>query len=459
MDQPREPARLYRAAAVRDAAGVAARPGLVLVCGGEIVAAGSEQEVRRAHGPAARIIECPGLLLLPALVNSHAHLDLTLLGPRPFDGDFVAWLRAAAAARPRDPQVVAAAVQQGLRLSAQAGVGYVGDVARDPAAILARLRRAPGSPAGVSSGFSGGVDLSGTGIGGVSYLEAFGVGRRQKDGFIELLERVRCLPSDKTGYLPHAPIALGLQPHAPYSAGLGLYHAAGRFAAERDLRLCTHLAESPEELEFIARADGPLADMLRQLGKWDDTLVPTGQHPVDYLEPELRRGGWLAAHCNYAAADHIHLLAYTRTSVAYCPIASAYFGLPRAACGGPAAHRYRDMLDAGVNVCLGTDSILCQSPAEPQPLGILPQMRYLYHRDRTDPDLLLRMATVNGLQAMDLPESAATLGPGAPARLIGVPINADDPTDPLVQALAGRQPVQPICWSGPPAEPHAAALP
>jgi cytosine/adenosine deaminase-related metal-dependent hydrolase len=425
MNQSSVPTTLYRAAAVRDAAGVTARPGVVLVCGGDILAAGCERAVRHAHGQIDEVVELPELLLLPALVNSHAHLDLTLIGPRPFEGDFVAWLGSAAGARPRDAQGITAAVQQGLRMSAEAGVGHIGDIAHDPAAVLARLE----SP-----------------IGGVSYLEAFGIGRRQKDGFIELLERVRGLPSDKEGYLPHAPIVLGLQPHAPYSAGLSLYHAAGRFAEQRDLRLCTHLAESPEEIEFVARAQGPLAGLLRELGKWDDTLVPTDLHPVDYLEPELRRGGWLAVHCNYVDDAHIHLLAYTRTSVAYCPTASAYFGLPRDRRGGPATHRYREMLDAGVNVCLGTDSILCQNPGEAQPLSILAQMRYLYRRDQTDADLLLRMATVNGLQAMDLPESSATLAPGAPARLIGIAIDPIDPVDPLVQALTNTQPVRPVCW-------------
>ena len=450
MDSPEPQATLYRAAAVRDAAGVEARPGMVLVRGGEIVAAGSAKDVGQAHGEVDRIVELPDLLLLPALVNSHAHLDLTLLGPRPFAGDFSAWLLNVRDQRPQDGPTAAAAVEQGLRLSAEAGVGHIGDIAAAPAAVLARLAVCPGLP---------GQALPGAGIGGVSYLEAFGVGHKQKDGFIAVLECLRALPSDKTGYLPHAPIALGLQPHAPYSAGLSLYNALGRFAAERDLRLSTHLAESQDELDFVRSADGPLADLRRRLGKWDDAIVATGAHPVDYLEPELRRGGWLAAHCNYVGDDQVHLLAYTRTSVVYCPTASAYFHEPRDRDGHPLRHRYRDMIDAGINVCLGTDSILCQDPAQPQPLGILPQMRFLYHRDQTDPMLLLRMATVNGLKAMDLPESAATLQPGSPARLIGVPIDPTDPADALVQALSRHDSVRVICWSGPPGQPHPSTLP
>jgi cytosine/adenosine deaminase-related metal-dependent hydrolase len=108
------------------------------------------------------------------------------------------------------------------------------------------------------------------------------------------------------------------------------------------------------------------------------------------------------------------------------------------------------MLAAGVNVCLGTDSILCQPPNEPQPLGILPQMRFLYRRDKTDPDVLLRMATVNGLRAMGLDENLATLQAGAPARLIAVKIDPHEATDPLVQVLLNDSIVEPVHPAAPP---------
>ncbi len=94
-------------------------------------------------------------------------------------------------------------------------------------------------------------------------------------------------------------------------------------------------------------------------------------------------------------------------SIAYCPIASEYFG--------HRGHRYRELLARGVNVCLGTDSMLCQPPDEPQPHGILAQMRRLLERDDVAPGLLLAMATVNGAKALGLPAGTATLRPGAEA--------------------------------------------
>ena len=92
--------------------------------------------------------------------------------------------------------------------------------------------------------------------------------------------------------------------------------------------------------------------------------------------------------------------------MAYCPIASAYFG--------HRGHRYRDMLDAGVNVCFGTDSILCQPPDEAEPLGILPQIRFLRRRDGVDSEVLLHMATLAGNRQaapLRLPMSSCIPGP------------------------------------------------
>ncbi len=185
----------------------------------------------------------------------------------------------------------------------------------------------------------------------------------------------------------------GWQPHAPYSAGPALFRAAARSGRP----VSCHLAETREELEFVATGGGPFRALLQQMGKWSEAFAgfyDQGLSPVGWMEPHLREQPWLLAHCNYVSDEDIDLLAETRASVAYCPVASEYFG--------HVGHRYREMIDAGVNVCLGTDSIACQPSHQAQPLGMLPQMRRLYQRDRTDPALLLNMATTHGWRAIGL---------------------------------------------------------
>jgi aminodeoxyfutalosine deaminase len=219
----------------------------------------------------------------------------------------------------------------------------------------------------------------------------------------------------------------------------------------------THLAETLEEAEFVRDARGPFADMLKRIGKWDDAIQATGLSPIEFFQDDLGMSPWLLAHCNYVSDKDLKILAKAgrgRVSVAYCSVASEYFG--------HTSHRYRDMLDAGINVCLGTDSILCQPKSERQPLGILPQMRRLFRRDRTDPGTLLAMATVRGARAIQFHEDSTTLSVrndlgllSRVARVIGKPegprqnviairFDPTDRADALTQVLLNDYPVEPL---------------
>lgn len=407
-----QPTTLIRAAAARDAAGVNLRPAMVLIHEGVIVATGRDTSQHPAARH-ARVIDLPQDLLLPAMVNAHAHLDLTAIGPREFDGNFSDWVGCVMRDRPGDDVAISGAVEKGLALSRAAGVGWVGDIAGSDAAARAFIESATKA-----------------GIGGTTWLECFGIGERAADAGVAAVARCKALANAGSG-----DVRVDLQPHAPYSAGLPLYEAV---ASRRNVYPCTHLAETHAEAQFIRDAAGPFADLLRRLGKWDASITPRHMSPVQHLSNVLSLAPWLVAHCNYVSDDDIAILAVTGTSVAYCPVASEYFQ--------HVDHRYRDMLAAGVNVCLGTDSILCQPPAEPQPMGLLPAMRRLHQRDGTDPGTLLAMATTHGSRALALPANTATLAVGAPARLVAIRIDPQSSVDPLTQAMRSDYPVQTIAW-------------
>ncbi|MFA9479177.1 amidohydrolase family protein [Phycisphaerales bacterium AB-hyl4] len=417
----RNPTTLYLAAAIRDAGGHVARPGAIAVRDGRVVDAGHPNDISRRLRNTARTVELPEDLLLPAMVNAHAHLDLTHVPAVDYTGDFLAWLKQVRTARPTDFDAVGAAVAEGLRLSREAGVGYVGDIAGSVDAI--RARHAVGE---------------GLALPGVSYLECFGFDTMLDAAADRIEAWLDPLPFDVPVPGHVRGVTLGIQPHAPYSVGRTLYDAATRLSHKHIYRLSTHLAESPAELEFVRDATGPFVDLLRELGKLPDTLQATGKHPIDWLEPNLKRGRWLLAHCNYIEDRHITTLKRTGTSVVYCPLASEYFGHPE-----QGQHRYREMLAAGVNVCLGTDSLLCQQGVD-QPMGIMPQMRRLYARDETAPELLLEMATTHGRLALEFSDTDATLRRGAPAVFTAVRIDPDDATDPLTQALTNDHPARSI---------------
>jgi cytosine/adenosine deaminase-related metal-dependent hydrolase len=420
MKQPR--VTVFLAAAIRDAQGTSARPGAIAVRNGKIVAAGRPDDLPKRIVERAETVDYPESLLMPTLVNAHTHLDLTGIGQLSYHGDFIGWLRSVMDRRPREPGPIAEAVHQGMRLAREAGVGYMGDVAGSVAAIESRIH-AP-------------RELI---IPGVSYLECVGIGRQQAEQFDRTVNALDQLPFETPVPGQDRGVVLGIEPHAPYSTGKQVYELATKLSHRRIYRLATHLAESQAELEFVRSGTGPFAELLKSLGKWDQTIQPAGSHPVDWLEPELKRGRWLLAHCNYVDNRHIEILQRTGTAVAYCPVASDYFG--------HRGHRYLEMLEEGVNVCVGTDSILCQGPADhvdDQPLSVFRQMRYLYRRDGTAPETLLKMGTTNGMLALEYSEADATLRKGAPANFAAVAIDPTDDTDPLTQALTSGYPVRNI---------------
>lgn len=370
-----------------DATGVARLPSLL--------ASGDPSDVRRhPAAPDARVVNLPDHVILPGLVNAHTHLDLTHIGPRPHApaGGFVPWVSMIRQRRLDDPVQIAASVRRGIALSLAGGTVAVGDIAGAPRGkpSLEPFRTLRHSP-----------------LLGTSFLEFFSRGTFREQGLQAGLDAMTAGLGEYASLAPESRglHRLGLQPHAPNTVERASFERASRAALLSGAPLCTHLAETPEEARFIARGDGPQKDMLVELGLWDDAAsadLALGLHPVEHLAEVLAQARYLVAHVNHADDRAIEILSRTRTSVAYCPRASSYFHAE--ASFGP--HRYREMLDAGIAVALGTDSIVNLPAGSDDPhlgrLSILDEMRWLFRRDGADPLLLLRMATVNGAEALGL---------------------------------------------------------
>jgi cytosine/adenosine deaminase-related metal-dependent hydrolase len=395
--------RRYRFDAAIDATGLIAAPAEAVVAFDESPwPAATLLELRRAPARSGAGAEPrPGQILLPAFVNAHTHLDLTHIGPRPFDPaeGFDAWLRMILSERCTDEDAIAESVEIGVHRCLAGGVVAVGDIAG--IGSLAPTRALRDSP-----------------LIGASYVEFFGLGRRQQDAIDQMEQIARVEPLTDRG------VRLGLSPHAPYTAGPRVCDAAARLARDVGLAASTHLAESRAERDFIERAEGPMRDLLDSMGVLDEDALRDlgrGDRPVAHLEPALRAAPWLLAHACDLTDEEIDVLAQTRCAVAYCPRSSAYFAHDQLL--GP--HRYRDLIRAGVPVALGTDSIvnLPALAADARPtLGVLDEMRFLYRRDRADPLALLAMATTSAARALHLDESLFTLAPGAKAGLCALAV-------------------------------------
>ena len=454
--------RLVAAALVADGAGVCSAPGGVLLRGRTVLVAGPLAAVRAAAPAGVEEERYPLAAVIPALVNAHAHLDLTALGCWPPRPDFDGWLAAVRDARfAMDQAATERSALQGVSALVAGGVAAVGDIASPPA-VQACLR-----------------GLVEAGVGGVVFTEVFGVGKTVPAA-VAVVERMaaegrgqgaavdgaaRAGGRQAGGFGSHLrgrglPLCQGVQPHAPYSSDQRVFLAA----LESGLPVSTHLAESVEETEFLRDGTGRFRALLEHLGLWDVSLQTGARHPVDWMEGVLRQarargaaGGGaitprplLAAHCNQMDDRAMDALVAAGIVVAYCPRASAYFG--------HTGHRYRQMLARGVTVALGTDSILCLDT--PDRISTLDDLRLLMRRDGLDIQQALALATVHGARALGLPEAAFRFTPGERlAGLLAVPLAGVAETgSEAVRAFQASQagpswilrPNSEPCWSGRP---------
>lgn len=371
-----------------------------------LLAVGSPREIdahEASSSPGLQRIRRPTSILIPAMVNAHAHLDLTHIGPQPHDPErgFVPWIDLIRAGRRREAEGITQSVTQGIALSLKGGVVAIGDIA--------------GCPGGPPSIVPWRVILKSPLL-GISFLEFFGLGQSAERSLAALREALDAAGEEG------GPRQLGLSPHAPNTVSRWLYERALALAHTRDpvLPIATHLAETIEERRFVAEGLGPQRELLERLGIWNDSMldeIGRGLHPVEHLRGFLEQSArtdspphspapLILAHVNDASDEAIELLAGVGASVAYCPRASSYFANDRHF--GP--HRYQDMLRAGINVCLGTDSVvnLPRRDIDRSGISVFDEMKLLWARDGTDPRVLLAMATIHGARALGLPTSAFT---------------------------------------------------
>lgn len=208
-------------------------------------------------------------------------------------------------------------------------------------------------------------------------------------------------------------ISPALSPHAPYTVHRELLTGLIERSVAQQLPVAMHLAESPEELELLATDGGPFRELLVDLGAWDDD--PRARYATcrEYLEPLARAPRALVIHGNYLnETDHAFLAAHRTTmSVVHCPRTHAYFG--------HAPYPLAQMLAAGVQVALGTDS-----RASNPDLSMLAEMKHVARRHAdVSRATVLALGTLAGARALGLDNLRGTIELGKVADLAVVTID------------------------------------
>src|SRR2546426_3173951 len=301
------------------------KDGAVLVDDRGIIAAVGAQPLVPTP-PGVRELAFPEASLVPGLVNTHTHLELTHLAGQNAEREFAGWIRALRALKDATtPEEFSRSAERGVRDAWAAGVTCVADTGSTgaPLQALARL-----------------------GARGIYYQEVFGPDAAKcAVSLAELtagVERLRPLASDH--------VRLGISPHAPYTVSEPLYRATAELARRERLPVAVHLAESREETALVRDGAGPFAEALRARGI---AVTARGCSPVEYL---LRLGvleratGWLYIHCVQVDERDVTILRDSGGAVALCPRSNRAHGHGAA----PLALFRR----AGLTVGLGTDSVV-----------------------------------------------------------------------------------------------------
>jgi cytosine/adenosine deaminase-related metal-dependent hydrolase len=188
-----------------------------------------------------------------------------------------------------------------------------------------------------------------------------------------------------------------------------------QFSATERFPVAMHLAESREELELLATHQGRMAEVLQSLGAWYPEAIPVGLRPRNYLEWLSTARRALVIHGNYLADDEIEFLASRRErmSVVYCPRTHSYFGHE--------LYPLEKMLTAGARVAIGTDS-----RASNPDLRLLEELRHIAaHHPTISPEVILRMGTLRGAEALGIGHEYGSLTPGKRAVLATVPFEGN----------------------------------
>jgi cytosine/adenosine deaminase-related metal-dependent hydrolase len=337
------------------------------------------------------VVDLGETILLPGLVNAHCHLDYTDLadevGPTKHFTDWIKTITTAKAGKIYAD--FALAWLRGAQMLLRTGTTTVADIEAVPE-LLPEVWLA--TPLRV-----------------FSFLEMTGVKSRREPRLIleAAVTKIQSLAPSRGG--------AALSPHAPYSTMPELLRLSAAAAREHNWRIATHVAESAEEFDMFAHARGEMFDWLKRNER--DMADCGGVSPVQHLE----RNGFLAdnllaVHVNYLSPGDAALLARRRVSVAHCPRSHAFFQhrrFPR-----------EELAGAGVNICLGTDSLASVTKLRDRPLelNLFAEMQALARgHPGLSPDEILRMATLNGARALGLEGTIGELAEGALADLIAVP--------------------------------------
>jgi 5-methylthioadenosine/S-adenosylhomocysteine deaminase len=371
----------------------------VIVADARIVAVLPAAEARLRFA-AAETVALPDHALVPGLVNLHTHAAMTVMRGYADDLPLMTWLRDhiwPAEAAHASPELVYDGTLLACAEMIASGVTCANDMYFYPEEAARAF---------LDTGMRGALGMI-----AVEFPTAYATG---PDHYIAKGLAMRDRLADEPL------LSFCMAPHAPYTVSDATFSRLAAVAEELDVPIHVHLHETDEEIAESLRRFGvrPL-ERLRVLGLATPRLI--GVHGVHFTPHEVT------------------LLARNGCHVAHCPSSNLKLASGMA--------RIADLLDAGVNVGIGTDGA-----ASNNRLDVFQEMRTAAllakgvsgRADALPAHQALHCATLGGARALGLDGRIGSITPGKEADLTAVFLGGNatqpcfDPVSHLVYA-AGRE--------------------
>ncbi|HEY6804639.1 MAG TPA: amidohydrolase family protein [Pyrinomonadaceae bacterium] len=384
--------------------------GAVVIEGSEIVAVDLKNNIA-ANYPNGHIEDFGNAAIIPGLINTHTHLELTAMRGylEKEEANFLAWLRKLTVARMERMSAddILVSATWGACEAVRAGITAVGDASDSAAMSMAALRE--------------------VGLRGIVFQESFGPDPNLVKQNVELLKNKIVELRDIETEL----VRVGVSPHAPYTVCGPQLEMIAEYAAIEKLPLMMHAAESAAEDSLLREGCGLFADGLaRRNIEW----TTPGISSIQYLKQKgILETQPLLAHCLRVDEDDVETLAETKSKVAHCPKSNAKLGHGRAP--------FASFLRHGVAVGLGSDSVASNNTCD-----LLEEARFAALMARSDEmisaEQVLNAAMIGGARCLD--SGGGELKAGAQADLAVVSLNGAhqtpsyDPVASLIFSSSGR---------------------
>lgn len=365
----------------------------IFIEGKKIVGIGNYSAANNAD----KVIDGTDKLVIPGLINAHTHSYMSVFRNVADDLSFMDWLFGTI--DPLEAKLTPEDAYYGAKLAImemmRCGTTTFSDMQMH-IKMTSRAVKESGMRAVIGRGLVGGMENG----------EVNEAGRVRLDEAYEEMEDGK--DCDR--------LYFRLAPHAPYTCDPGYLKYVAKEAKDKGLGIHIHLSESVTECE--------------------NTAKDYGCSPIEYADrADCFEVPCVAAHCVQATDSDIALMAKKGVSVVSNPASNMKLG------NGFAP--IKKMLDAGVNVCLGTDGAASNNSLNM--FHELSLMTLIHKGTGKTPQCIsaqegFAMATINGAKALGLEAEIGTIEVGKKADLAILDLNTPSLT-PRNNLIAG------LCYS------------